>query len=36
MESIGLWLLKIFAGLKIMGSLQYRRGAAEIFLNNRI
>jgi hypothetical protein len=36
MESIGLWLLSIFAGLKSLGSLQYRGGAAEFFLNNQI
>jgi hypothetical protein len=27
-----LWLLSIFAGLKSLGSLQYRRGAVEFFL----
>ena len=27
-----LWLLSIFAGLKTLGSLQYRGGAAEFFL----
>ena len=31
MESIGLWLLSIFAGLKTLGSLQYREGAVEFF-----
>ena len=31
MESIGLWLLSIFAGLKTLGSLQYRGGAVEFF-----
>ena len=36
MESIGLWLLSIFASLKTVGSLQYRGGAADLFLNNRI
>jgi hypothetical protein len=34
MESIGLWLLSIFAGLKTLGSLQYMEGAAEFVLNN--
>ena len=32
MESIGLWLLSIFTGLKTLGSLQYLRGASEFFL----
>jgi len=32
MESIGLWLLSIFAGLKALGSLQYMGGAAKFFL----
>jgi hypothetical protein len=32
MESIGLWLLSIFACLKALGSLQYMGGAAKFFL----
>jgi len=28
-------MLSIFAGLKTLGSLQYRGGAAEFFFNNR-
>jgi len=35
MEWIGLWMLSIFVGLKTLGNLQYRGGAAEIFFNNR-
>ena len=36
MESIGLWLLSIFIGLKTLGSLQYKGGAAKKILNNQI
>jgi hypothetical protein len=34
MEWIGLLMLSIFAGLKTLGSLQYRGGAAKFFFNN--
>ena len=36
MESIGLWLLSIFAGLKTLGCLQYRGVAIDFFEKNQI